>query len=136
MGIMKRWLGRRKAWLSRKRNKVPAYVITDSGIRRKWIHPANYEDMPFDMDTYGNQQIFFKNYGNPIYIDTQDIEENLDSENIIPSQKYKTYMKQRVLTQVFSSGDFEPKKLMYLIFANIGLTTLLGLISIVVLLQS
>lgn len=135
MGIVTRWFGRRKRWFSRKRNKVPAYVITKSGIRVNWINPNAIEEMPFDMDTYGNQQVFVEDYATPIKINIEDIEKTMDGNDIITSSKYKTYMGQRVLSQVFRGSGFEPKKLMYLIFANIGLTVLLGLISIVVLLQ-
>lgn len=131
MGLITRWINRRKIWVAQKRNKIPAYVITDSGIKTKWVNPDSISEKPYDTETYPNHQIFYKNIANPITIKTSDIDNNINSDDVIFSQKYKTYMKQSVLNQVFRGGGWEPKKIMYLLFANIGLTAILGLIAIV-----
>lgn len=97
------------------------------------VNPENIEEMPYDLDTYGSCQVFFKDYASPIKIDTKDIGDTLDGNDVISSKKYKTFMNQNVLKQIFSGSGLEMKKLLWIMFISLGLNviTLLAVMMVI-----
>jgi len=130
------------------RNQKPVYRLGKNGIEVRFFDFSKYNTLPFDRDTYESNQILVGDWANPAYIEIEKIidefnkqydeytdeSSNISGKHIIPSQKYKTFMKQDILKQIFSATGMDMQKITWLLFAVIGLETLiiLGIIAVAV----
>ena len=120
-------------------NQYPVYRLTKNGIEVKFYDFSEYNELPFDRDTYQSNQLLIGDYANPAYIETDYLIEefkdeydeyksknqSIEGEHIIPSQKYKTYMKQDILKQIFSATGMDMDKITWLLFGVIGLEAII-----------
>jgi len=132
----------RKAFESM-RNRYPAYRLTSEGIEVHWFDFSNTDDLPFDLDTYYKCQLFIGDWANPFTVDIESINDEfeeldydklqkgvheLKGEHVTPSQKYKTYMYQNTLSGIFSIQGENHQKILYALYANLGVLGLLFLV--------
>lgn len=122
--------------------KSPTYHITENNIIVKWHNLDNIDNLPFDLDTYEETQLFLGHtYANPWKPDIEKIDEIYDEydyedpitdliekKHIIPSQRYKTLMNQNSLVETFTPSQNNLNRLqtlLYLISAGVGLLVLI-----------
>lgn len=119
------------------RNRYPAYRITENGIERKFFSFSEKSDLPFDRDMYHTCQIFIGKWANPVRIDLSefsdeysefDAGDTLDAKHIIPSQKYKTFMKQSVLTEAFTRKTELGDSQKYIMYASLAVNVIILII--------
>lgn len=116
-------------FLANIRNGKPRHVISGNKVHTKFKRMADTDETPYDFSTYENCQVFFKDYANPVYIEPKD----QDEYELIPSEKYKAYMEQDLIKQMFAGGQMDLEKLLYVSLATLGLTALIGVIIIAML---
>lgn len=113
-----------KYWIQRRIGKVPCYYLGPNGIRREFYSLDDTDKLPFDPATYSQCQIFVGSIANPVRIDVDEYTknlENIDEEDIIFSSRYKTYMRQNVLTGIFSGTGLNTERLFMLLYANLAI---------------
>lgn len=118
-------------------NRKPCYRIHENGVEVRYFNFANPDKLPFDVNTYGNCQVFIGSWANPVYVDIQSFAEeyeeydpdkhSLEGQHIIPSQRYKLYMAQGVLSDSFSTATMKTDMLLYAIL-GVGLLSFITLI--------
>lgn len=124
-------------------NKQPVYKITQNGIEVHFFDINNEQNLPFDKETYRETQLFIGDWSNPWYVDIESIKDSypdfteqeitnltdiFSEKHIYPSQKYKQYMNQRVISDMYNSVHMPVDKLvrlMYICLAGIGIVAFL-----------
>lgn len=122
-------------------NRKPVYRLTETGMQVEYYSFSDTSELPFDVNTYQNSQLFLGDYANPWNVEVEQIleeypeadgniseKELVENDYIIPSQKYKAYMKQKVYSDMFSEsvlGDLPVMRILYIMSAGIGFIILL-----------
>lgn len=123
--------------------RKPAYRITKHGVEIEYFDFSDTDNLPFDLETYQDTQIFIQDYANPWYFDLDSIEENYPNfteeevtkvsdvfaeKHVYPSQRWKLLANQNVLRDMFVGGAFNDQRIMrllYLIGGGVGLLLLI-----------
>lgn len=115
--------------IAKARSSEPAIITSEHGITIKYETPSKEGNRIWDKSMYSWGNIFIKGYANPVKINV----ENNENAQMIASQKYKDFMKTKVIRDAFFADTFENKKLLYGIIAGIALQ-IITLISVIALL--
>lgn len=129
-------------------NRKPAFFISrNGGMSMRYMDFSKKEKYPYDLRQNNQSQVFIEGIANPIRFDIDDflneynevsptdtVKQVIEGKHIIPSQRYKTYFQQRVLQDSYNPSFFDQKKILWLLFANLGavLITLITIIAVVV----
>lgn len=113
----------------RARDRIPVYEIQPDGtIKRFWEHPDNREDRAYDLEHNHKNQVFAKGYANPLDVKVENIKNG--EFKFIPSQKYQTYMKQKVISDSMTAGSDTLTQVKYLTMANLVMIVIAVLIGV------
>lgn len=131
-----------KDGFNRSFDRRPAYIVTGSGVRVEWHDFTNPSELPFDLETYEETQIFLGDYANPWHVQLEQIEKEysefgsdepiknlVSNKHVIPSQKYKVYMNQTVLKDTFRGGGLNTDRIKMVLYGILGV----GILNLVVL---
>jgi len=113
----------------RARDRIPVYEIQhDGSVKRKWENPGAHQNRAYDLEHNHKNQIFMKDYANALDVDVEDIQTG--EIDLIPSKRYQTYMKQKVLSDSMTAGSDTLTQVKYLTIANLALIVIAVLIGV------
>lgn len=108
--------------ISRARGKEPAINVGTNSISIEFVNPENTESRAWDNDLYAFGNIFLEGYANALKISQDKIEES--ETKLMPSKKYRNFMKNKVIQDAFYADARQNKKLILLLMASLGMNVI------------
>ena len=102
-----------------------SYRINNHSINTSFVTPETTDTRVWE-DFYDKGNIYIGEYANPVKISPSDI--NDENYDIITTEKYKTYMRQRAIQEAFNTEGTGLEMTDKLIIANILFTAILMII--------
>lgn len=106
------------------RSGKPKYTISENGIAMTFERMVDREETPYDFETHEDCQVFIKGYANPVKLEPKANGEY----DLMPSSKYRLFMKQNVLKQAFFAQELDMRKILYAVGANILISAFVGVV--------
>ena len=143
MGYLTKLKGKIKDGFLRSINKRPVYRLDENGIHREYKSLNEIENLPYDKSVGVDNQLFLGDYANVWEVDFQAIKDEygefgqdepisnlIKNKHVIPNQKYKEYMNNKVLNNTFNAQPVKWERLQYLLYgllAAVGIDLLVTL---------
>lgn len=112
-----------KTW-AKTRGREPAITIGNNKFNYKFVKTKSNSKYSWE-NFYEFGNFFFEDYSNPIKIEYPSTESEKDYD-LIPSKKYKQFMKMEIINRAFSTKSSKYDLLTKLMIASIALNILFG----------
>ena len=130
MATLENFLYQAAEAVSRARSKEPAITIGKNSIDIEFVDPKEAENRAWDSSNYSFGNLFVSGYSNSLKLVKEDIEDG--ETKLMPSSKYRNFMKSKVIQEAFYADAMENKKMIYLLFASLAMNivTLLAVVAV------
>lgn len=130
--MLENWFWNRAKSLANTSGRIPNYEIQPDGtIQVNFVDPSETDKKAYDTSISPKQQITLKGYANAIELNPENAGNG--EVDLVPTERYRQFMEQNILSQAMSAGGMNDQKLMYLTMANLATLLLFGIIGMAVL---
>lgn len=108
--------------VARARSSQPAITIGKNSIDIEFQDPSESDSRAWDNSHYSFGNIFYRGYANSLKLEEGDIKQ--EETKLMPSSKYRNFMKTKVIQEAFYADAMQNKKMLYLLIGSLALNAL------------